>query len=162
MIAATLPRRSAAEQQRLHEALTLMWEQRISFNQLLGLKVLSLRPDDVSARLEMRPELVGHFSYGRLHGGAISATLDGLAGLALMVALAERHADEGTDQVMRRFGRMGTVDLRVDFLRPGLGPFFIGRAHVTRLGGRIASTQMSMLDERELLIATAAASFVVS
>ena len=162
MSTTALPRRSPTEQQRLHEALTLMWEQRISFNQLLGLKVMSLQPDDVSARLDMRPELVGHFSYGRLHGGAISATLDGLAGLALMVALAEKHADESADQVMHRFGRMGTVDLRVDFLRPGLGRFFIGHASVMRLGGRIASTQMRMLNDHGVLIATAAGAFVVS
>lgn len=162
MTAVAPPRRSAAEQQRLHDALTLMWEQRISFNQLLGLKVLSLRPDEVSARLDMRADLVGHYSYGRLHGGAISATLDALGGLALMVALGEKHPDESAEQVMHRFGRMGTVDLRVDFLRQGIGSHFTARAEVTRLGGRIGSTQMRLVDEHEVLIATAAAAFVVS
>lgn len=162
MTAAAVQRRDSAEQQRLHEALTAMWEQRITFNQLLGLKVVSLHPDDVSARLQMRDELVGHYSYGRLHGGAISATLDALGGLALMVALGEKHSEENAEQVMHRFGRMGTIDLRVDFLRQGLGTHFIAHAVVTRLGGRIASTQMRMVDEHDVLIATAAASFVVS
>ena len=162
MTAAAAPRRSSAEQRRLDDALTLMWEQRIRFNQLLGLKVLSLQPDGVSARLDMRADLVGHYSYGRLHGGAISATLDALGGLALMVALGEKHADESADQVIHRFGRMGTIDLRVDFLRQGIGSRFTAHAAVTRLGGRIGSTQMRLLDEHELLIATGAASFVVS
>jgi len=163
MTSATSARRRNAEQQvLLDQALTELWEQRISFNQLLGLKVLSLKPGDVRVRLDMRPELVGHYAYGRLHGGVISATLDALGGMALMVELGEKHADASADQVMQRFGRMGTIDLRVDFLRPGLGQHFIARAEVTRLGGRIGSTQMRMENEHGTLIATASAAFVVS
>jgi uncharacterized protein (TIGR00369 family) len=155
-------RRNANEEERLNAALVQLWEERISFNQLLGLKVVSLKPGDVRVRLDMRPELVGHYAYGRLHGGVISASLDALGGMALMVELGEKHADESADQVMNRFGRMGTVDLRVDFLRPGIGQYFIGHAEVTRLGGRIGSTQMRMVNDAGTLIATAAASFVVS
>ena len=155
-------RRSAAEQQRFHAAMTALWEQRISFNKLLGLKVLSLDPADVRVRLDMRPELVGHYAYGRLHGGVISASLDALAGMALMVGLSEKYCDETADQVMHRFGRMGTIDLRVDFLRQGIGQHFIGHAEVTRLGGRIGSTQMRLVNDQGVLIATAAASFVVA
>jgi uncharacterized protein (TIGR00369 family) len=156
------PRRSAAEQQRLDAALTELWEQRISFNQVLGLKVLSLQPGDVRARIDMRPELVGHYAYGRLHGGVISASLDALGGVALMVELGEKHANESAEQVMHRFARMGTIDLRVDFLRQGIGRHFVGHATVTRLGGRIGSTQMRLHNDEGTLIATAAASFVVS
>jgi uncharacterized protein (TIGR00369 family) len=155
-------RRSAEQQRLLDRAITELWEQRISFNQLLGLKVASLKHGDVRVRLDMRPELVGHYAYGRLHGGVISASLDALGGMALMVELGEKHPDETADQVMHRFGRMGTIDLRVDFLRPGLGQHFIGRAEVTRLGGRIGSTQMRMENEHGTLIATATAAFVVS
>jgi uncharacterized protein (TIGR00369 family) len=155
-------RRSPTEQARLDVALKELGEQRICFNQLLGLKLISLRPGDVQVRLDMRPELVGHYAYGRLHGGVISATLDALAGMALMVELAEKHPADTAEQVMQRFARMGTLDLRVDFLRPGIGQHFIGRVEVTRLGGRIASTQMRLENEHGTLVATAAASFVVS
>ena len=155
-------RRSPAEQAKFHDAMTHLWEQRISFNKVLGLKVLSLQPADVRVRLDMRPDLVGHYAYGRLHGGVISASLDALGGMALMVAMGEKHCGESADQVMHRFGRMGTVDLRVDFLRQGIGSHFIGQAEVTRLGGRIGSTQMRLVSDEGTLIATAAASFVVA
>jgi len=155
-------RRSAAEQAKFDAAMAELWEHRISFNQVLGLKVESLVPGDVRMRLDMRPELIGHYSYGRLHGGVISASLDALAGMALMVALGEKYCDESADQVMHRFGRMGTIDLRVDFLRQGIGKHFIGHAEVTRLGGRIGSTQMRLVNDQGVLIATAAASFVVA
>lgn len=156
------PRRSADEQQQLHRMLTEIFEQHISFNQLLGLKIVSLAPGDVRGRIEMKPELVGHFAHGRLHGGVISSVLDAMGGLALMVEIAERHAHEPAATVLHRFARLGTIDLRVDYLRQGLGRHFIARAEVTRLGGRVGSTQMKLINDEDTLLATAAAAYVVS
>jgi uncharacterized protein (TIGR00369 family) len=110
----------------------------------------------------MRPELVGHFAYGRLHGGVISAVLDAMGGLAAMVGVAERHSSDNAQQVLHRFARLGTIDLRVDFLRPGLGRHFVATADVTRLGGRVGSTQMRLINDEGTLIATGAASYIVS
>ena len=157
-----LPQRPPDEQRRLEQALRELVESRITFNQVIGLKVDSFDPHAPCTRLAMKPELVGHYSYGRLHGGAICTVLDSTAGFALMVALADKHRDETPEQVMQRFGRMGTIDLRVDFLRQGIGREFVASARVTRLGGRIASVQMSLANEEGTLIATGAAAFVVS
>lgn len=154
--------RSAAEQQKLHTILTDLFEQRISFNQVLGLKVVTLDPARPTLRFDMRPELVGHYLYGRLHGGVISATLDAMGGFALMVAIAEKHADESAEQVLHRFARMGTIDLRIDFLRQGIGQHFLATAEVTRLGGRVGSTQMRLANDEGTLIATGAAAYMIS
>ena len=161
MTLAPAPRRSADEQARLAAALTELIEQRITFNQVLGLKVQTLAPQ-LLLRFEMRPALVGHYHYGRLHGGVISAALDALGGTALMVALGEKYPHESTEQVMQRFLKIGTIDLRVDFLRPGLGRYFVADAEITRLGGRVGSTQMRLHNDEGLLIATAAAAYIVS
>ena len=155
------PRRSVAEQALLDAALTDLIERRITFNQVLGLKVQQLLPQ-LLLRFDMRPDLVGHDHYGRLHGGVISAALDGLGGGAIMVGLGERHPHETSDQVMHRFLRIGTIDLRVDFLRPGLGQHFMASAEITRLGGRVGSTQMRLHNDSGELIATAAAAYIVS
>ncbi len=162
MSTAPLVPRSADEQAKLDAALVELFEQRITFNQTLGLKVLSVKPGDVRARILMRPELVGHYAYGRLHGGVISATLDAMGGLALMVGIAQRHPHDNAMQVMHRFARMGTIDLRIDYLRPGLGQHFIATAEVTRLGGRIGSTQMRLVNDEGTLLATGAAAYVVA
>jgi uncharacterized protein (TIGR00369 family) len=159
---ATPTRRSAAEQQKLNATLTDLFEQRISFNQVLGLKVVTVDPARPTLRFDMRPELVGHYLYGRLHGGVISATLDAMGGFALMVAIAEKHADDAADQVLQRFARMGTIDLRVDFLRQGIGQHFVASAEVTRLGGRVGSTQMRLANDEGTLIATGAAAYMIS
>jgi uncharacterized protein (TIGR00369 family) len=155
-------RRSLEEQSRLDAALTDLFERRITFNQTLGLVVESARSPEPKIRFAMRPELVGHFLHGRLHGGVISATLDAMGGFALMVAIGEKHADENTMQVLHRFAKMGTIDLRIDYLRPGVGEHFVASAEVTRLGGRIGSTQMRLANDQGVLIATGAAAYVVS
>jgi uncharacterized protein (TIGR00369 family) len=162
MSTAPLVPRSTEEQARLDAALVELFERRITFNQTLGLQVLSVRPGDVRGRILMRPELVGHYAYGRLHGGVISATLDAMGGLALMVGIAERHPHDNTLQVMQRFAKMGTIDLRIDYLRPGLGQHFIATAEITRLGGRIGSTQMRLVNDEGTLLATGAAAYVVA
>lgn len=156
------PRRSAEEQAHIDAALTEIFEERISFNRVLGLKIVSVRPGDVRGLVAMRPELVGHYSYGRLHGGVISATLDAMGGLALMVSIAERHPQDNAAQVMQRFLKMGTIDLRIDYLRPGLGHHFVATAEPTRVGGRIGSTQMRLVNDEGALIATGAAAYVLT
>jgi uncharacterized protein (TIGR00369 family) len=153
--------RDAAEQARLDAELVALIEHKITFNEVLGLKVQQLRPDFL-VRFDMRPELVGHAHYGRLHGGVISATLDAMGGCALMLAIADKHVAETTGQVMHRFVKMGTIDLRVDFLRQGVGSHFIASAEVMRLGGRVGSTQMRLHNDEGTLIATAAAAYIVS
>jgi len=162
MTAPAVPPRSAAEQALVDAALVDLFEHRITFNQTLGLKIVSVQPADVRATFDMRPELVGHYAHGRLHGGVISATLDHIGGLAVIVGIAARHPHDNAQQVMTRFAKFGTIDLRVDYLRQGLGQQFTVTAEVMRLGGRIASTQMRLVNEEGTLIATGAAAYAVA
>jgi uncharacterized protein (TIGR00369 family) len=85
-----------------------------------------------------------------------------MGGLAVMWAIAEKHADEAAAQVMQRFAKLGTIDLRVDYLRQGLGRHFVAHAEVMRLGGRVGTTQMRLVNDEGTLIATAAAAYMVS
>ena len=139
-----------------------IFEEKIVFNQLLGLKVVSLRPERVEARIDMKPDLVGHYAYNRIHGGVISAGLDAMGGLAVMAAIGARHMDESPEQRLHRFGKLGTIDLRVDYLRPGIGSHFTLRAEVLRLGSRVASTRMEFFGPDGVLMSAAAAAYIVS
>ena len=140
-----------------------IFEDKIVFNRMLGLKITSVLPERVSARIDMRPELIGHYAYNRIHGGVISAGLDAMGGLAVMCAIGARHMDEAPEQRLLRFGKLGTIDLRVDYLRPAIGNIdFQLRAQVLRLGSRVASTRMEFLGANGQLLATGAAAYIVS
>ena len=142
--------------------LTSMFEEKIAFNKMLGLKVTSLKADRVTARMDMRAELIGHYIHKRIHGGAISAGLDVVGALAVMAAIGARHMNEEPLQRLHRFGKLGTIDLRVDYLRPGVGDYFDLRAEVLRLGSRVATTRMEFLGADGKLLSTAAAAYIVS
>lgn len=142
--------------------LKAIFEEKIVFNQVLGLKITSLTPALVTARIDMRPELVGHFSFNRIHGGVISAGLDAMGGLAAMAAIGARHMDESPLQRLHRFSKLGTIDLRIDYLRPGIGSHFELRAEVLRLGSRVASTRMEFRAADGKLLSTGAGAYIVS
>ena len=142
--------------------LTKLWEESIVFNKVLGLKVTSIAADCVTARITMRPDLVGHYSYDRIHGGVISAGLDAMGGLAVMAAIGARHMDETPVQRLHRFGKLGTIDLRIDYLRPGIGDHFELRGEVMRLGSRVASTRMEFMAADGKLLSTGAGAYIVS
>jgi uncharacterized protein (TIGR00369 family) len=141
--------------------LAQIFEERISFNRLLGLRIATLEADAVTAHIEMRPELIGHYTHQRLHGGVISATLDAMGGLAVMAAIGARHMVDPIDERLARFSRLGTIDLRVDYLRPATGPRFTASATVMRLGSRVASTRMEFFDAQGKLLSTGAAAYIV-
>ena len=139
-----------------------IFEHKIAFNALIGLRVEDIDGVRATGRIEMRPELVGHFVHNRIHGGVISACLDAMGGLAVMAAIGARHLDEPPLQRLHRFSKLGTIDLRIDYLRPGIGESFRMEAEVLRLGSRVASTRMSFLDADGKLLATGSAAYIVS
>jgi uncharacterized protein (TIGR00369 family) len=139
-----------------------IFENKIVFNQVLGLRITSLAPERVTATIAMRPELIGHYAHNRIHGGVISAGLDAMGGLAVMVAIGARHLDEPPAQRLARFAKLGTIDLRIDYLRPGIGTHFELRAEVLRLGSRVATTRMEFLGPDGQLMSAGAAAYIVS
>ena len=131
-------------------------EQHIAFNRHLGLKVESFDIEAPQLRFDMRPELVGNPSRQILHGGVISATLDVAGGFAIMLSVMAESAVTPSS-----FPNMGTIDLRVDYLRPGRGKYFIATARIVRKGSRIAVTHMELHNDTGELIATGGAAYVV-
>ncbi len=144
------------------EGLRHIFEDKIVFNSVLGLKISALTPQRVTGRLAMRRELIGHYSHNRLHGGVISATLDAMGGLMVMAAIGARHMDEAPLQRLMRFSKLGTIDLRVDYLRPAVGEHFDLSAEILRLGSRVASTRMEFLGADGKLLSTGTAAYIVS
>ena len=125
---ANLPRRSADEQARLESMLRDMFEHRICFNEVLGFHVESLDPGAAVISFAMRPDLVGHYLHGRLHGGVISTALDTVGGFVVTVAIGEKYANEEAAAVAHRAEVEGGVDVEVGRTRPlGLGEDVVPR-----------------------------------
>jgi len=144
------------------EGFRQIYEEKIVFNQTLGLKLTRITPEGVAARIEMRPELIGHFAYNRIHGGVISAALDAIGSAAVMAALAAKHMDEAPAKRLERFAKLGTIDLRIDYLRPGIGEFFTIHAEALRVGSRVGTSRMEFRGPDGTLMSAGAAAYIVS
>lgn len=144
------------------EGIRAITEEQIVFNKVLGLKLTHLSGDSVEARIEMRDDLVGHFQYNRLHGGVISAVLDTLGGIVCLNGVGVRYAQETVKERLARFSKLGTIDLRIDYLRPSIAPHFLARADLIRLGSRVGNTRMSFTSPEGKLLASGCGAYIVS
>ena len=139
-----------------------IYEEKIVFNRLLGLQMISITPEEVVARIDMRPDLVGHYAYNRIHGGVISAVLDAIGSAAVMACLAAKHMKEPPAERLERFAKLGTIDLRVDYLRPGIGEHFTIHAHALRVGTRVGTSRMEFRGPDGTLMSTGTGAYIVS
>jgi uncharacterized protein (TIGR00369 family) len=135
-----------------------VFEEAVAFNRVLGLKVESLDPDAPKLRFDMKPELIGNPRRQILHGGVISAALDVAAGFAIHLAVGKNRTEDTPEG---QFPTIGTIDLRVDYLRPGRGNYFIATGRVVRLGNRVAVAHMELVNDAGELIATGGAAYMV-
>ena len=136
----------------IHPAVREIIEERVPFHKLLGLKLESVEHGRAALRIEFQEQLIGNFMARILHGGVISTVLDTAGGLSVLSML---------DVAQQRRG-IGTVDMRVDFLRPGKGRHFVGRSEVIRPGRILVSTRMEMVNDEGTLIAIGQAIYRVS
>ena len=148
-------------QRAFEDALRRMFEDSVPFNAVLGLRIASFDPDRTRLAFDMRPDLVGNYALGILHGGVVSAVLDVMAGFSIMVRLAHEKPEETLEAQLGRFRELGTIDLRIDYLRPGRGTRFLAAGSVLRLGSKVASVRMELENDAGELVATGAASFIV-
>jgi uncharacterized protein (TIGR00369 family) len=139
-----------------------IYEEKILFNQWAGLKVESVKSTGILATLIMKPELVGHYAYHRIHGGVISAVLDAIGSMAVMAALGAKHMDESVSKRLERFARHSTIDLRIDFLRPGIGEKFTIHAEAMRVGARVGTARMEFRGEDGKLLSTGTGAYLTS
>lgn len=136
--------------------------EKIPFNNVLGLKVESLGPGNVKTVFEMRDELVGNYKRRILHGGVISSALDITGGLSAVMSIQEKMHGETMDTRVERSFKISTLDLRVDFLRPGFGKRFVVNAHPLRTGNRIAVIRIELHNDQDELIAVGTGSYFFS
>ncbi len=148
----------------LKEALELLkdiYEHQMPFDRLLGIKVESLTATEVVVRIDMRQELIGNFIRNILHGGVISAVLDLTGGLIASVDLVKHLDGSSIEEIGRRLTRVGTIDLRIDYLRAGQGDYFTATGTVLRRGNKVAVVRTELMNNMKLLIAAGTGTYLV-
>jgi uncharacterized protein (TIGR00369 family) len=138
-----------------------LYAEMLPFNRLLGFTIDRVSPAEVSVSFVKRPELIGNPVHQTLHGGVISSVLDATGGLMVSTGVVERLAGHPLETVAERLAGVGTIDLRVDYLRPGRGARFMASAGIMRAGNKVAVARMSLVNEADVLIAVGTGTYMV-
>lgn len=134
--------------------------QRIPFNQMLGIRIDELHGDRVTMSLPMKPELIGNFVQGILHGGAISALLDVCGGAMALIGAFDKHRHLSQPERMQKLSKLGTIDLRIDYLRPGRGELFTASAVPLRSGNKVAVVRSELHSDDGTLVAVGTGTYL--
>ncbi len=149
------------EERALFSAVHELFSERIPFNKLLGIHIDSMSFESARIRFDFRDELVGNFLRGSLHGGVVSAVLDLTGGLVAFLS-ALKNAPAGTHQEkLEKLANVGTIDMRVDYLRPAIGRQFLASASMLRSGNKVAVTRMELQNDEDSLIAVGTGAYLV-
>ncbi|KAA8996426.1 thioesterase family protein [Affinibrenneria salicis] len=131
------------------------------FNGELGLALNQFTPDSARLSFAREQKLIGNALQQILHGGVIAAALDVAAGLVCIGNALLRESEMTEEELLRRMARMGTIDIRVDYLRPGRGEHFTLVSHLLRAGNKVAVARADLHNEQMLHIASATGTWLV-
>jgi uncharacterized protein (TIGR00369 family) len=111
-----------------------LMDEEIPFNRVLGLRVRHVAQGMAVLEIPFRPDLIGDRERPALHGGVVSALADTCGGAAVWTAVGAHD-------------RVSTIDLRVDYLRPGRAETVIATGTVLRLGNRVGVVNIVVTHE---------------
>lgn len=125
------------------------------FNKHVGMRVEGYGEEPLKLRIDFRDELVGNYSRNMLHGGVSMSVLDAVGGMQVFRAVIKRLQNEPQDLVTAVLSKISTINLSVQFVKPGIGRSFYATAQIVRLGRKVAFVDMQLLNQDDELIATA-------
>jgi uncharacterized protein (TIGR00369 family) len=131
----------------MFQQLLAYWNNNMPFNELLGLKITHLDAHKSEIRFDWKDTLVGNPKKKILHGGVTASALDLAGGAVVAANIVDRLSDVSPTLIEKSLSKMSTIDLRTDYLRPGVGEQFIIIAQVVRNGKKIAVARMDMHNE---------------
>ncbi len=134
-----------------------MFVYHMPFNRALGMELERYEKEFAQLAFKNKPMMVGNWAQSILHGGVIASALD----VVCVGSTLTRHETISEDELRQRLSRMGTIDLRVDYLRPGRGERFTATSSLLRAGNKVAVARVELHNEEQLYIASATATYMV-
>jgi uncharacterized protein (TIGR00369 family) len=134
---------SQDQAQRLTEFL-----QRVPYIRYLGMRA-ELAGDEMTAILPFAPDLIGNTMLPALHGGVLGAFLE-------MTALAQLSVFQPSGRLHK------TIDVTIEYLRPGRPVTTYARADLRKVGRRVANVHVeAWQDQRDKPVAALRGHFLL-
>lgn len=137
------------------------YEEKMPFNKFLGIKMEKLELGRAVVGFGMKEDLVGNPHMKILHGGVIASVLDFTGGVIAQLCVIEQMKDATPDELRERLVQMGTIDMRIDYIRPGRGDYFRATGEILRLGNKVAVARTVIHNDEDVLIAAGTGTYLV-
>ncbi len=155
-----LPVFSSEQNQELKGGMALLLRYH-PFHELIGMKVEPTEDDSVRITFPMRDDLCGHPGLGILYGGVVACVIDIIGGAVVTWHRIKDIRDHPLEEQLKRMSVIRTIDLRIDYLRPGKGRMFTVTGSILRDGKKVVVVRMELKNEEDSLIATGTGTFMV-
>lgn len=146
---------------KIYEQLADSWTNHMPFNQLLGFEITSCNKDRAEVHFDWDDKLVGNKLQNILHGGVTASALDLVGGVVAAANIISQLDDHSMENLIKNLGKLGTIDLRTDFLRPGRGEKFIATSRIIRSGNKVAVARMELHNQDGVHIAFGTGTYMV-
>ena len=146
------------------DAVKEAFTEQMPFNKHIGIKIDRLEENCAQLSFDMKDELVGNYITGVLHGGVISTVLDAvgaITGIARFAINAVKKSDDFEKNPLAALSGSGTIDMRVDYLRPGRGKHFVASSTILRAGSKLTVTRMELRNDKDELIAVGTGAYII-
>jgi len=125
---------------RIHEAFAS-----VPYAKLIGLELGEMKPGEATLHLDIRDELKQN--QGVVHGGAVASLIDTAAAFAVVTLLEPGE-------------RVTTTDLTIHYLRPITSGRLTATARIVRGGRRLFVLAVQVMNDDEVLVATAVTGYI--
>jgi uncharacterized protein (TIGR00369 family) len=152
------------EQNKQHKMIARLAEvfsNHVPFHNIIGFEFEHLSLEGCKISFKSKPELIGNFIQKILHGGVTATALDVVGGAMAAVGMMEKYPDADEQELGKKLAKIGTIDLRVDYVRPGRGTSFYAKARLLRSGSKVAVVRMELHDENDVLIALGTGTYMM-
>lgn len=135
----------------------------LPFNKVLGIAIDNLDYDTGEAVVSfpMKPDLIGNSAMGILHGGVTASVIDLTGGLSALISCVKLNEGASPEVIYKKLTASATIDMRVDYLRPGKGKAFVCKSRIIRAGSRIVVAKIDLFNDRDTRIATGTATYLI-
>ena len=136
-------------------------EENVPLNKILGIKLESLDMDGARLKIAMKDIMVGNYVQGILHGGIISTLLDVTGSVTAYIGVLKDLIGRPAEEIIGPLGKIITIDLRIDYLRPGKGEFFVAEGSMLRLGKKFCVIRTQLHDDQDKMIAVGTGTYIL-
>jgi uncharacterized protein (TIGR00369 family) len=123
----------------------------------VGFELVEISRERLSARVKVRPELIG--GRGTLHGGVVAALIDSLGAFHAAAAAQGHMQASGDEGDKKRPFRVAALDHHLDYLRPLAGKSFTASTTVLHTGSQLVRIRADVVSDAGELVATANANY---